>query len=117
MSRVMEAAELMWEHLEGTTTAPWNHWHMLDDGRLEVYVPNGTMDTETILEFKDHLDCEECHRPTEADAAHIASWHPGVARAVAAALIAIDAASDHSDWNTVHAALNRVADAYLRSAS
>lgn len=60
------------------TVGPWDHWQDLEDGRLEVYVPNGTMSTETILEFKDYTDCEECVRPSTCDAEYIAAWHPKV---------------------------------------
>lgn len=82
-ARLREAAGLMRERAEAATGDQWAEWHMLDDGRAEVFVPNGTMDTETVFEFKDHMDCEECARPSEADVLHIASWHPTVALAVA----------------------------------
>jgi len=55
------------------TPGPWDAWHVLEDGRAEMYVPNGTMSTETIFEFKDFIDCEECARPNAEDIALIAA--------------------------------------------
>lgn len=77
------AASKAREVAEAATPGPWASWHMLDAGRAEVFVPNGTMDTETVFEFKDHMDCEECARPTAADLDQITTWHPAVALAVA----------------------------------
>lgn len=65
------------------TPSPWAHWIAPDDGRLEVFIPNGTMSTETVLEFKDFMDCEECVRPDAGTAEHIVAWQPAVALAVA----------------------------------
>lgn len=106
------AAALMRQRAEAATSSPWAHWHMLDDdGCLEVFVPNGTMSTETVLEFKDHMDCEECVRPTAEDAEHIASWHPAVALAVADWLDALAAHVVHGNEPPLHAVA--VACAYL----
>jgi hypothetical protein len=105
------AASLMRERAEAATQPEWAEWHMLDDGRAEVFVPNGTMDTETVFEFKDHMDCEECIRPTEADLLHIASWHPAVALAVADWL-EVTASDVGTSSLAFHAAL-AVARAYL----
>ena len=114
-----EAAKEIRERAQAATPGPWSHWHMPADGRLEVFVPNGTMDTETILEFKDHMDCEECIRPTEPDAYHITSWHPAVALAVADWLDFEAACTDRAarqfpsdQWDADERALN-VARAYL----
>jgi cell division protein FtsB len=60
---------------EAATPGPWDEWHS-DDGRVEVYVPNGTMSTETVLCNVDYDDCPECGRPSPADAAHIAAFDP-----------------------------------------
>jgi hypothetical protein len=78
-----EAAALMRKRAEAATGSEWGHWQTADNGRVEVFVPTGSMDAPTVFEFKDHMDCEECIRPSEADASHIASWHPAVALAVA----------------------------------
>src|SRR5690606_38354416 len=66
LRKVAEAAE---------TNAEWDFWHA-DDGRLEMYVPNGTMDTLTVFRFVDYGDCPECARPDPADARHIATFDP-----------------------------------------
>lgn len=78
-----QAATRMRARALEATPGPWDEWHMADDGRAEVFVPNGTMDTETVLEFKDYSDCEECVRPTSADLVYITWMHPLVALAVA----------------------------------
>ena len=38
----------------------------------------------TVFEFKDEADCEECIRPSVADADYIVTVHPGVGLALAA---------------------------------
>lgn len=57
------------------TNAEWDFWYT-EDGRLEMFVPNGTMDTLTVFRFVDYDDCPECARPDPADAAHIATFDP-----------------------------------------
>jgi hypothetical protein len=62
----MELDELR-ELSDAATQGPWDWWQD-DTGGGELFVPNGTMDTESVLRFVDHLDCEECGRPSQADA-------------------------------------------------
>lgn len=60
------------QRLAAATPGPWDYWSVVADGRVEVYVPNGSMDTEVILEFKDFEDCPDCIRPASADSDLIA---------------------------------------------
>jgi hypothetical protein len=76
-AQILAALDRAEETAQAATPGPeWDYWEDLADGRAEVYVPNGTMDTETILEFKDYVDCEECHRPEPSAVAHIAANDP-----------------------------------------
>jgi hypothetical protein len=64
----------------------WHGFSQSDDtGRAFIYggpAEDGYR-TGTVFDFKEYLDCEECVRPSQSDVAHIASWHPAVALAVA----------------------------------
>ena len=101
LREVAEAAE---------TNAEWDFWHA-DDGRLEMYVPNGTMDTATVFHYVDYGDCPECSRPDPADATHIATFDPPTVLALLDRVVELEAVVGR-----VEAALADFRDHGLRAA-
>jgi hypothetical protein len=92
---IREASALMRERANAASPSGegyaggWNGYSLADDpndGRAEMYcgpAENGYR-TGHVFSFGYWDECEECGRPSSADVAHIASWHPNVALAVAA---------------------------------
>ena len=76
----------------------WNGYALGEgDGRAEMFcgpVVNGYR-TGVVFSFAE--DCEDCERPSSADVAHIASWHPAVALAVADWLEQVAWLMEHGD--------------------
>lgn len=105
--RLREAAALIRERAEAASSAPW-HVEAGSAGRQSdgspwpaLYVAHA----DRVPRFRTH---------SVSDASHIASWHPGVAFAVADWL---DTTADHSDATGGHCVCDdaalAVADAYL----
>jgi hypothetical protein len=77
---IREAARLMRQRAEAATPGPWGL-----EGSRSIVGPEGMKP-----KLAGHVVCSvgayDRGVPSEADAEHIASWHPGVALAVAALL-------------------------------
>ena len=127
VDELRRAATLMRERARAATPSPWlgdptgtvvAAADLVDDGTPEKVLPSGGP-----------MEVAECYRNETPDehgrnAAHIASWHPAVALAVAAMLDAV-AATFHPDqlvlgedfWSDVQHAALAVARTYLNGAA
>jgi hypothetical protein len=92
---IREAARLMRQRAEAATAGPWWYDDDADCWRLHgvaARLPSGIegwpdqLVNSQILKAPKHGTPYAEYWPSDADAEHIASWHPGVALAVAALL-------------------------------
>lgn len=114
MEELREAARLMRERATAATPSgedPYG-WYTPDGQRMYGGTTEGGCCTGLVYDVDDDCDSCSCTAPTLVTAAHIASWHPAVALAVADWLDAeVDLAG--LEVETVMTAALAVARAYL----
>lgn len=107
------AAALMRERAGAATPGPWEH--PLDYDVTHGYRREGSVHVATWIASCDAGDGDISDEQAMANADHIASWHPGVALAVADWLDTVITTTERfpvTGSGTIHAAL-RIARAYL----